>query len=153
LSLAAKLAKMAACTIVYLVVFDIVGVVASFVFDFFGVENSGFSAGVFYALWFVLGIFCGLLNYNTARGLAFPKSETAWTDRADASKAGLLICAISIVLLIGLSVLFFWVFWDGGGTEDPYVPDSMPLSLTFFGAVAAATFLAHNVLRPSTKQV
>lgn len=148
MSLGTKFVKIAACTIVYLVVFDLVGVVASFVF-----EVADIGAAPFYALWFVLGVFCGLLNYNTAGGLAYQKSGTDWTDRVDASKTGLLVCAISIFLLSGLSVLFFSVSWRGRAGTDHYVPDSMPLTLTFFAATAAATFLAHNVLRPSPKQV
>ena len=153
MSLAAKLAKIAGSTILYLVVFDIAGVVVSFVFEVAGAVRRDITAALFYALWFVLGVFCGFLNYNTAGGLASPKSEGDWTNQVDASKTGLLVCAISIFLLIGLSVLFFSIFWSGGGTRDPYVPDSMPLTLTFFAATAAATFLAHNVLRPSPKQV
>ena len=153
MSLAAKLAKIAVCTILYLAVFDIAGVVVSFVFEIAGVVNRNISAGLFYALWFVLGVFCGLLNYNTAGGFASPKSEADWTDRADASQTGSLVCAISILCLIGLSVLFFSIFWSRNAEGDHYVPDSMPLTLTFFAATAAGTFLAHNVLRPSPKQV
>ena len=153
MSLAAKLAKIAACTVICLAVFDILGVVVSFVLDVFGVEMAGIDAAAFYALWFVLGVFCGLLNYNTAGGLASSKSEGAWTNRVDASKTGLLVCAILILLLIGLSVLFFATFWRGSADGDPYVPDNMPLTLTFFAATAAATFLGHKVLRPSPKQV
>lgn len=148
-----KLAKIAACTIVYLVVFDIAGVVVSFVFDVLGVVSRNVSAGAFYALWFVLGVFCGLLNYNTAGGLAYPKSEVDWTNQADASRTGWLVCAISILLIVGLSVLLFPIFWRGSVADDPYVPDSMPLTLTFFTAMVMATLLAHKVLRPSPKQV
>ena len=151
--MAAKLAKIAACTMLYLAVFDIAGVVLSFVLEVLGAVNRNISAALFYVLWFVLGAFCGLLNYNTAGGLASPKSEADWTNRVDASQTGWLVCAISILLLIGLSVLFFSIFWSRGAEGDHYVPDSMPLTLTFFAATAAATFLAHNVLRPSPKQV
>jgi hypothetical protein len=150
---AAKLAKIAACTMLYLAVFDIAGVVVSFVFEIAGVVWRDISAGLFYALWFVLGVFCGFLNYNTAGAFASQKSEADWTRRVDASQTGVLVCAISILLLVGLSVLFFSIFWSRGPEGDPYVPDSMPLTLTFFAATAAATFLAHNVLRPSPKQL
>jgi hypothetical protein len=153
LSPAAKLAKIAACTMLYLAVFDIAGVVASFVLEVAGVVGRGTSAALYYTLWFVLGVLCGLLNYNTAGGFASPKSGTDWTDRVDASPTGRLVCVISILLLIGLSVLFFSIFWSRGVVGDHYVPDSMPLTLTFFAATAAATFLAHHVLRPSPKQV
>jgi heme/copper-type cytochrome/quinol oxidase subunit 1 len=151
--MAAKLAKIAVCTIVYLAAFDIAGVVASFVFEVAGVVMRGVSGALFYALWFVLGVFCGLLNYNTAGGLASPKSEADWTSRADATQTGLLVCAISTLLLIGLSVFFFSIFWDRRAEGDHYVPDSMPLTLTFFIAAGAATFVAHNFLRPAPKQV
>ena len=132
----------------YLVMFDLVGVAVSFVF-----EVADIGAAPFYALWFVLGVFCGLLNYNTAGGRAYPKSEGDWTDRDDASKTGLLVCAILIFVLIGLSFLFFSISWRGRVVTDHYVPDNMPLTLTFFAATIAATFLAHNVLRPSPKQI
>ena len=153
MSLAAKLAKIAACTLLYLAVFDIAGVVVSFVFEVAGVVSRDISAALFYVLWLVLGVFCGLLNYNTAGSFASPKSGTDWTDRVDASQTGLLVCAISMLLLIGLSVLFFSTFWSRGAEGDHYVPDSMPLTLTFFTATAAATFVAHHALRPSPKQV
>ena len=111
------------------------------------------STALFYVLWFVLGIFCGLLNYNTARGLASPKSEVDWTNREDASKTGWLVCGVAILILTGLSFLFFRIVWSGGAEGDHYVPDGMPLSLTFFAASAGATLLAHTVLRPTAKQV
>lgn len=149
----AKLAKIAACTLLYLAVFDIAGVAASFVFEVAGVASFAVSAGLFYALWFVLGVFCGFLNYQTAGGRADLKSEGDWTNRVDASKTGLLVCGVAMFLLIGLSALFLRAFWSAGAGGDPYVPDSMPLTLTFFGAIAAATCLAHNVLRPAPKQV
>jgi hypothetical protein len=149
---AAKLAKIAACTLLYLAVFDIAGAVISFVFEVAGVVNRNISAALFYALWFVLGVFCGLLNYNTAGGFASHKSGADWTDRVDASQTGFLVCAISFLLLAGLSALFFSILWSRGAEGDPYVPDSMPLTLTFFAATAAATFVAHHVLRPSPKQ-
>jgi hypothetical protein len=148
LSLAAKLGKIAACTILCLAVFDIGGVVVSFVLEVAGVVSRNTSAALYYAIWFVLGVFCGILNYNTAGGFASPKSGADWTDRADASQTGRLICAISILLPIGLSVLFFSIFWSRGAVGDHYVPDSMPLTLTFFAAAAAATFLANHALRP-----
>ena len=153
MSLAAKLAKIAACTLLYLAVFDIAGVVVSFVFEVAGVVSRDISAALFYVLWLVLGVFCGLLNYNTAGSFASPKSGTDWTERVDASQTGLLVCAISILLLMGLSVLLFSIFWSRAGEGDHYVPDSMPLTLTFLVAIAAATFLAHHALRPSPKQV
>jgi len=127
-------------------------VVASFVFEVLGVVSRNVSSALFYVLWFVLGVFCGLLNYNTAGGLASPKSEVDWTNRADASRTGLLVCGIAILIITGLSFLFFRIVWSGGAEGDYYVPDSMPLSLTFFAATAGATLLAHTVLRPTPKQ-
>lgn len=153
MSLAAKLAKITVCTVVYLVVSVIAGAVASFVLDVLGVVSPDVSAAAFYALWFVLGVFCGLLNYNTAGRLAYPKSKIDWTNQSDASKTGWLVCAISLLLLVGLSVLFFPIFWRDSISDHPYVPTSMSLTLTFFTAIVIATFLAQTVFRPSPKQV
>ena len=148
-----KLAKIAISTLVYLVAFDLIGVVASFVFDVLGaLPLRGSSTALFYAIWFVLGVFCGILSYQTGGSMYFPKSEGDWTTREDAGKAGLVVVLITSGILVTLSVAFYLIFWRGSWESSVFVPDSGPLTLTFFGTVLASVIFAHRSLRPVPKK-
>src|SRR5262249_40361185 len=101
----------------------------------------------YYAVWLVLGIFCGLLNYGTAY-------------RDDAKKMGRAVCATVTTLLTALSVLFFLIFWNGGSLGASYLAENITLRVTvflavpggaFFVAVRACTFLAHKAFQPGPK--
>jgi len=48
--------------------------------------------------------------------------------------------------------LFYLALWKNGAEQSYFVPDGVPVTLTFFAAIAAATLLAHNALRPAPKQ-
>lgn len=135
-ALAGKISQIVGCTLAYLAVFDIAGVVVSLVFDIS--PSPSVSGAAYYALWLVLGVFCGLFNYGTAYG-------------DDPQKTGRVVCATVTILLSALSVLFFVILWNGGSIDDSYVPDNMPLTLTFFVAVTAGTFLGHNAFQPAAK--
>ncbi len=152
MSLAAKVLKIAGCTILSLIVSDLVGVAASFILDvLFSLPIRGDSAGAFYALWFVIGIFAGLLSYNFAGSAAYPKLENGdWTGKQDAGATGRLVCWVVVVLLIGMAFLTFLLSGDTDG--DYFVPDNWPLTLTFFVAFGGATFLAHNAQVDSVRK-
>ena len=96
-----KILKIAVCTILYLIVFDVIGVVASFILDvLFSLPVRSASVAAFYALWLVGGVFCGLLNYDTAGGRLYPKVEGNWSKEKDAVSAGRLVRAVAIVVTI-----------------------------------------------------
>ena len=155
------LAKIVACTLAYLIVVDIVGAVLSLFFEI--VPLLGVSAALFYAIWFVAGVFCGLLSYNSAGELAYPKQEGSgaddahaieeWTSRADAGRTGLLVISATATILVALSFLFRRLWWQYGNGSSNYVPDSEPLTLMFFATILASVIFAHTSLRPKPKKV
>ncbi len=146
MSIVGKLWRIIGCELIFLVVFDIACVIASLVADI--LPMGGISTALFYAIWFVGGVFCGFLFFDTAGGWISPKSKTDWTKEPSAVATGRLICAVSTLLLTGLTVLFFRTLWRGGGTDEHYVPDSIPLTLTFFTAIVGATFVANSIVGP-----
>jgi hypothetical protein len=149
LSLAQKLGKILACIVICLVVFDIIGVVVCFFFDVMPLRAS--STALSYAIWFVLGAFCGLLGYNAGGSSASPASEGDWSSRDDARKTGLLVILATLVILLTLSIVCYRLMWQYHLESSSFVPDSEPLTLTFFVTVFAAVVFAHKTLLPEPK--
>jgi hypothetical protein len=150
LSVAQRLGKILACIVVCLVVFDIVGVVVCFFFDVMPIRNS--STALSFAIWFVLGAFCGLFGYNAAGSSASPASDGDWTDREDARKTGLLAILVTLAVLVTLSIACYQLMWQYHLELSSFVPDSEPLTLTFFAAVFAAEVFEHTALLPEPKK-
>jgi len=130
----------------YLVAFDILGVIACLVFD--SLPLRGVSTALFYTVWFVGGVFCGLLGYNTAGGLLLKVEEGDWTASPASGKAGLTIIVVMAVILAGLWVLFQKVMWKSNMADDPYVPDNLAMTATFFVSILLSMILGHAFLRP-----
>jgi hypothetical protein len=129
--------------LVHLAVFDVVGVVACFVLDVAPLRYGSF--GLLCAVWLVLGVFCGLIAFsNTVQYLS--KTPNELPDSVD-GKTGALVVWGTVLLLLGLSLLFhrlWWRFnWLGG---DYFVPDGAVPTLTFFASVLAGMFLTRHVL-------
>jgi hypothetical protein len=82
----------------------------------------------------------------------FAGNKKDWMECEGATATGRLVCAVLTLLLTGLTVLFFRTFWKSGGADDSYVPDNIPLTLTFFFSIVGATFVAHNALSPAAKK-
>jgi hypothetical protein len=149
-SVAKKLGKMAASTLLYLIAFDVVGVVVCFFFDI--APLRGKSTALFYAIWFVLGVFCGLLSYNTAGSIASPQSNVEWTNREDSGKSGLLAVLTISVVLTALSVAFYLLLWRYQPEASFFVPDTPSPTLTFFVTILASVVFAHKSLRSAPKK-
>jgi hypothetical protein len=150
-SLARKFGIIAACTLACLVAADLVGVVASFFCDTF-VSDRRSSTALFYAIWFVDGVFCGLLNYLTCDGLLSPEKKSEPTNRAGAGQSGLLIILTTTILLVTLSFLFYRLDWQYYGGDSVYVPDNEHLTITFFVTVLASIIFTHKNLGPEPKK-
>jgi hypothetical protein len=154
------LGKIAGCLLLYLVGFDIVGVLVCLFFDILSFGDSDISA--YYAVWFVLGVFCGVFSYETGGKIASPKSTAEgakergtnqeWTSREDSRRSGLLVILTTSVVLGTLSVLFYLLWWQGSMEPTGFVPDSGPLTLTFFGTILASSIFAHKSLRTAAKK-
>lgn len=141
-----NLAKIVVATVVYVAVFDLLGVGASFFLDVTPVRGK--SGMAFYAIWFVLGAFCGFLHYNQTGGRLAPEGKGDWSSRPETRKTGLQVICGTAVVVAALVAVCYALMWKGGVEGDYFVPDNMPLSLTFFVAMLAAMILAHVAFRP-----
>lgn len=141
----------------YLIVADIIGVVVCTVFDIAPLRyKSGLLA---YAIWFVLGVFTGLLAYNMAGAWASPapeqeqpekpeKPEQDWTTRPDAMRIGSRVLWTSIVILAALGAFFHWLYWSRGVAGEYFVPDSAPHTILFFASVVGGMLVGRLALMP-----
>ena len=135
-----------------LVAADIAGAIAVTIFDILPLKFA--SAAVAYAIWLVLGGFCGLFAYNTAGDWASPKGEAGapdWSARPGAGGIGTGVLITSVAIVAALAVLFYFIAWSHGAvaSDDDYVPDSLPHSIVFFVAVTGALIAARFVLMPT----
>lgn len=136
-------------TLLYLVVFDLIGVVVCFFFDVASaLPGSRTSTALFYAVWMVLGIFCGMLSYNTGGNIASESGNGDWTSREGAGKTGLLVVLVTSAIVVTLSILCYRFLWRYGVESSFFVPDNAAPTLTFFVAILASIVAAHNVFRP-----
>jgi hypothetical protein len=145
-STAKRLGKIALSTLLYMIVFDLAGVALCFFFEVAPVRGT--STALFYTIWLVLGVLCGLFSYNTGGGLASPKSNVDWSARADSGKAGLRVILAMLFVLAALSIACYLLLWRYHPESSFFVPDSAPPTLTFFGAIFASAIFAHKSLRP-----
>ena len=127
-----------------LVVFDLIGVAGAFVFDIF-FSGPALGALLFYATWFVDGVFCGAVAYSVACG-----EDVA--DQAADEKVGLVVIGTSLALTGGLLYLFYVTMWQRGVADEHYVPDNVGLTITFFVAMIGMMVLSHTALRPNPKK-
>ena len=147
-----RLAKIAGGILLYLVAFDVAGLVLVFVLD---VLSLSFMA-LYYSIWFVAGVFCGLLSYGSCGGLASTpdqseeskKPGTDWTSRADAEKAGRIAVLMTGVIVLPLAVVFYPFSWRSGPDPSGFVPDNGGLTIVYLGTVLATSIFAHKSLRP-----
>jgi len=136
--------------LVCLVAADVAGAIAVTVFDILPLQFV--SAGLAYAIWLVVGGFCGLYAYNIAGAWASPNAEPGapdWSARSGASDIGTGIVITSLVVVGALAGFFYAIYWSKGVAGDDYVPDSAPHSIVFFLAVAIAVIAARFFLMPT----
>ncbi len=138
-------------TLLCLVAADVAGAIAVTIFDILPLKFA--SAAVAYAIWLVLGGFCGLFAYNTAGDWASPKGEAGapdWSARPGAGGIGTGVLITALIVIGALAVLFYLLGWSGRvAADDDYVPDSISHSIVFFVAVTGALIAARFVLMPT----
>lgn len=126
----------------------VAGVIACTIFDV--APMRGRSGALPYAIWLVLGIFCGLIAYGSAGSWASGGNEN-WTEGEGARRTGRAILATGALLLAALTLLFHRIYWSQGVAGEYYVPDSAPHSILFFLSVLGGMVLAGFALGPGGK--
>lgn len=124
---------------------DLVGVAVSFVLDVY--PARGKTAVAFWAIWFVLAVFCGLLHYMSAGERLSGEKSLDWTKRPNAGAIGRTVLAGTTLQICTVAMLGYAVFWRFGSEGSYYVPDNMALSLFFLGTVLAATIFSHQLFK------
>jgi len=132
-----------------LVAADIAGAIAVTIFDILPLRFV--SAALAYAIWLVLGVFCGLFAYNIAGDWASPNAEAGapdWSARPGGRGIGNGILITGLVVVAALAAIFYTIYWSQGVAGDDYVPDSAPHSIAFLVAVLGAMVAARFALMP-----
>jgi hypothetical protein len=133
-----KLARIAGVFVVYVAGFWLIGEIVSFAFEaIWGLSMEGIDAVIYYVLWCVLGVFCGLLSYDWGGKLASPSSPGDWTGRKDAGKTGAVVVLTESVLLLALFLSCYL-------SES----SSRSLILTFLVTVFVSIMFGHFKFRP-----
>ncbi len=130
---------------------DIVGVIVVALIDILPLRFA--SAALAYAIWFVIGVFCGLYAYGIAGAWASPKGAGGdWSARPRARRLGTGVLIVGAAVVASTAWLADAVFWSRGVAGEDYVPDSAPHSIVFFVAVLGAAAMARFFLTPSEPQ-
>ena len=137
--------------IVCLVVTDIIGALACTILDV--LDLRGNSPALPYAIWFVLGVFCGLAIYNIAGAWSSSAVRTKdWSEASDARRTGTGVLIIGLLLIGGLAFFFNAIYWTRDVDGEFYVPDSEPHSIVFIVAVLGAMAMGRFMLMPSPRK-
>jgi hypothetical protein len=150
-----KIAKIVLSTLLYLVVFDLIGVAACSFFDVASalpLKIGATSTLLFYTVWIVLGIFCGLLSYDAGGKLGSASGPGDWTSREGAGRTGLLVVWIESAILAAGAIVCCLFLWSHDSSSGFFVPDNAGLTLVFFVAIAASVVLAHTQFRPAPEK-
>lgn len=150
-----RIAKIVLTSLLYLVVFDLTGVVACSFFDIASVlplKIGATSTALFYTIWIVLGIFCGLLSYDAGGKIGSASGPGDWTSREGAGRTGLLVVWIECMMVAAASILCCLFLWPRDLASGFSVPDNVFPTLSFFVAIVASAVLAHTRLRPAPER-
>lgn len=133
-----------------LVGFDIAGAIVCFIVEVLGFEFKA----LYFTIWFVAGVFCGLIAYDMAGRVLSnkPEDKVDWSNTSESGRIGITVLIITALTLVALSVLFKKIFWVGSPIEGGYSPDGMAMTLTYFITIVGAMVLGHFVFRPGASK-
>jgi hypothetical protein len=120
-----------------LVVFDLIGVAATFLAEVF--THRGKSELLFYAIWFVAAIFNGLFFVS----FSYEKMQ----ENKMVSKNWMIV-ALCVLLGVLALLIFHWFgqMQDSGSSEfNHWVPGDKGLTYTYFITFMLSTFFFHNM--------
>ena len=150
-SFAKKLGIILLSAVGCLIVADLVGVAGSFLCDAF--LNSWYVSGaLFYTIWFVDGVFCGLIHYSLCANIADPKKKGELMEWKDHGQAGIITILTTAAILGALAFFFYRHDWRYSRADSVYVPDSESLTLTFFITIVASMIFFHHAMGPIDKK-
>jgi hypothetical protein len=142
--------KTVAALLVCLVAADLVGVVVCVVIDVAPLRYG--SAALPYAIWLVLGAFAGFIAFGFAGAWASASGNEKWVDEPGAPRIGNHVLLASLIVMLALCGLFYWLYWSRGVVGEYFVPDSLPHTLTFLLAALGAMLAARSALHPMPAQ-
>ncbi|HVQ08062.1 MAG TPA: hypothetical protein VMS43_06465 [Allosphingosinicella sp.] len=129
-----------------LVVADVIGVVVCVVIDVAPLRYG--SAALPYAIWLVLGAFAGFVAFGFAGAWASASGNEKWVDEPAAPRIGNIVLLSSLILVLALCGIFYWLNWSRGVVGEYFVPESMPHTLTYLLAALGAMLAARSALKP-----
>lgn len=129
-----------------LVVADLVGVVVCVVIDVAPLRHG--SAILPYAIWLVLGAFAGFIAFGFAGAWASASGNEKWVDEPAAPRIGNVILLSSLVVVLALCGVFYWLYWSRGVVGEYFVPDSRSHTFTYLLAALGAMLAARSALKP-----
>ena len=135
--------------LVCLVVADLIGVVVCVVIDVAPLRHG--SAILPYAIWLVLGAFAGFVAFGFAGAWASASGNEKWVDEPAAPRIGNIILLSSLIVVLILCGVFYWLNWSRGVVGEYFVPESMPHTLAFLLAALGAMLAARSALSPGPK--
>jgi len=144
-----KIPKILLSIVVHAVVFDVVGVVVSFIVDVLPLAFA--SRALFYAIWFVDGVFCGLFSFGNSGALVSgdPETDWDWPHQKNGVRTARLVAGVTLVFLAAMIVAS--VTFPLGGGESVFVPDDEGLTLTYWIGMVIGTVVFLRVMpRPES---
>jgi len=129
-----QIGGVAVIVLFFVVVFDVAGVAVSFVLDMLSPRRDSLLAR--YAIWFVLGVFCGVICYGAGTG-----------DERKPEAPGALVLATIVGVVASILAACTLLLWRTSYVADSYVPDSVPLTITFAIALIGGAAVVHGVSR------
>lgn len=126
---------------------DLVGVIACTILDIAPIR--GWSAALPYTIWFVVGVFAGLVAAYGAGTWIAGKGEWDSGPGARRTIAGIFVSALAVS--VALCVLFWKLYWSRGVEGEYYVPDSQSHTITYLVAALGGMWLVWLVSKPSPK--
>ena len=139
--------KTALAFLVCLAIGDLIGVVACTIFDIAPIRGN--SAALPYAIWFVLGVFVGVITAFAAGTWIAGRDRWDEGPRAGGIATGIFLSSLLVAAL--LCVLFWKLYWSQGVDGEYYVPDSQSHSITYLVAALAGMWLVRLVSTPQAK--
>jgi hypothetical protein len=126
MSIPGKILLITMALLIYLALFAVGTGLALFVADivFFGLTSGLLKL----AAWFVAAVFCGILTYGYA------------DEQMPGS--GWLIIGVSACVLVALSVVFYYLFWERDWDRSDYIPVNGAGTITWFLMILGTMFFA-----------